>query len=184
MSLYWDSSLYFYAVTAKNANLCTYFILPLIGLNGDTLRGNFRNSYLSTTGDKIYVQVAIADMVKKEHPDVPDHRCIIMDWNKQYVEFIIPEKCLQDVNFFIQGAYSKMSEHAKVIIRRDSTLYYKWNIEKKKICCSDYRLIALDKCETYLNIRELFPSDNELEKAIEEYQELLSPPVKSSFLSF
>lgn len=91
----------------------------------------------------------LADMVKKEHPDLPVHRCIILDWRKQYVEFIIPEEWRPDVIFFIQGQYSMISDKAKAIIKKDSTLFYNRYVGKSKISSSDYRLIALGKSDVH-----------------------------------
>lgn len=165
---------------ARKDNLCTYFILPLLGLNNTRFgeNTNFLNTYLSFDLQHIYVEV-------KEYLFIDDDLLVypvLQKNNRTFIKFEIPKYWGNDVKLFATGKYSKMSEKAKRLIREGSTLLYRKY--KGSVATTDFRLMAL---ETSTNLREMWTAliyddyDARYRNAIED--ELLSKPDENSFLN-
>ncbi|MBK9299080.1 MAG: hypothetical protein IPN14_00190 [Bacteroidetes bacterium] len=160
-------------------SLCTYFVLPLVGVNknGFGAEVNFLNSFLSRDGSLIYVEVYMREFLGM---GLPEHRVCKDDNGKDYLEFKIPQKFKGDVALFMAGKYSEMSETVKRIIRENSTLQYK-NL-KDTTYRTDVRLLALEKSQV---LRDYWNSqlwDLPSQSHIDEDMELLSKPNDSIFL--
>lgn len=161
-------------------NLCTYFVLPLVGVNKNGFGGeaNFLNSFLSKDGSLIYVEVYMPEFVSM---DLPEHRVCKDDNGKDYLEFKIPQKFKGDIALFMAGKYSEMSETVKRIIRENSTLQYK-NL-KDTTYRTDVRLLALEKSQV---LRDYWNSqlwDWPAQSHIDDDLELLSKPDELSYLT-
>lgn len=161
-------------------NLCTFFVLPLIGTNKNGFGGdsNFLNSFLSRDGSLIYVEVYMPEFVGM---GLPEHR-VCKDANgKDYLEFKIPSEYKEDVQLFMAGRYSEMSETVKRIIRENSTLKYK--DLKNTVYKTDVRLLALEKSQV---LRDYWNSqlwDWPAQSHIDDDLELLSKPDEFSYLT-
>ena len=171
-----------FIVQLSEDNLCAFFVLPLTGINYHTLRGNYRGSYLSPQGDKIYIHIYTTYFLKKENPHLQEHRHIIDVNGNEYLEFMIQPIWFNDVQLFIKGCYSKMSESAKEVIKKESKLKYCYHDRTRKIIFTDYRLLALDKSEELKAKWESYLFDSSEARVLDEEMELLSPPPESSFL--
>lgn len=164
----------------STTNLCTYFVLPLVGVNKSGFGGesNFLNSFLSKDGSLIYVEVYMPEFVSGI---LPTHRTCTDENGKDYLEFKIPEKFRRDVALFMEGRYSEMSETVKRIIRENSTLQYK--SLKETTYRTDVRLLALEKSQV---LRDYWNSqlwDWPAQSHIDDDLELLSKPDEFSYLT-
>lgn len=165
----------------RATNLCTYFILPLTGVNKLRFGGeaNFLNSFLSMDGSLIYVEVYQPEFVVDAL--LPEHRTCIDGNGKDYFELKVPEKFREDVILFMEGKYSEMSDTVKRIIREDSTLDNQ--VLKGTTRQTDVRLLALDKSSV---LREYWESqlwDWSAQSHINDEMELLSKPDEFSYLT-
>ena len=127
----------------KSVNLCTYFLLPLLGLSENSFgKSNFINSFVSENGQNIYVRVYQSKHVPE---GVRQGAVLVVTVDKEeYLSFDFPELWKEDVQLFIDGKYSQMSKSAKVFICNYSGLEYK--IEREDgLQYTDFRLIALFK---------------------------------------
>lgn len=126
----------------KEVNICTYFLLPLLGLSEHSFgENNFKDSYVSEDGQYIYVGVHSVIVVPfGVRQDVPVVRTID---GEAYLKFKFPELWKNDVKLFLEGKYSKMSHYAKTAIRSHSGLMYKQ--EQGDTFFTDFRLVALDR---------------------------------------
>lgn len=161
-------------------NLCTYFVLPLVGINKSRFGGeaNFLNSFLSRDGSLIYVEVYLPEFVMNE--GLPEHRCCVDANGKDYLEFKIPKEFAGDVQLFMAGKYSEMSETVKRIIRENSTLQYK--DLKDTTYRTDVRLLALEKSQVLKEYWEAELWDWPAQSHIDSEMELLSKPDEYSYL--
>lgn len=165
---------------ALEENLCTYFILPVIGVNKLQFGGhdNFLNSYLSKDLHYIYVKV-------KDQKLIPANVKCTENFNgitaEGLLQFKIPEEWLEHTKLFAEGKYSKFSKKAKRLIIEGSTLMH----EKYygSVAVTDYRLLALKNSN---NVREMWSSliydeyDARYRNALGE--ELLSAPTEDTFI--
>ena len=166
---------------AQKINLCTYFVLPVLGLNlaGFGGKENFLNSYLSKDLKWIYVEVLDFDLVPcisvELEPEMLNYE------GKQVVKLLIPSRWNSHLQLFKEGKYSKFSNKAKRLIREGSTLMYQHY--QGAVAITDFRLLALSGSE---NLRNLWSSliyddkDAAHRNAIEE--ELLSIPDSETFI--
>ncbi len=112
-------------IQAINKNtLCTWYVLPFIGLNKYNFQeGNFIDSYMTRNGKYIVVEVADWNLC----PGIPANKNFLRkDVGKKCDRLIfnIPDAWNKDIELFLNGAYSKMSEYAKQTIRDGSGLTY------------------------------------------------------------
>lgn len=163
-------------------NLCTYFVLPLLGLNKASFssEANFIDSYLSP--DREFLLVKVLDTIFFEHRmhDHPNFIGVYKDDNgSNFVAYAIPARWGIDLFYFIQGKYSKMSTDAKEAIRTTSGLNYRVPPEIGANPVTDIRLLALDKSEA---VREMW--EDMFKVVMDDSQELLSVPSTNSFMTF
>lgn len=128
----------------NDKHLCTFFILPLLGLNSESFGGevNFINSYLINECPAIAVHVADASLCFEIEENV-NFTSITTRSNGDFIVLDIPDHWIDDYNFFVGGMYSKMSDAAKFTIRELSGLGYK-NLNERGEVITDARLMALD----------------------------------------
>lgn len=161
-------------------NLCTFFILPLVGVNRLKFGGdaNFLNSFLSKDGSLIYAEVYQTDFATRLN--LPKHRVCLDANGKDYIEFTIPEQFQKDVELFMAGKYSKLSHIAKQIIREHSSLPYK--VLKGTTYNTDVRLLALDKSNVLKEFWEAELWSHPSQSHLTSDMELLSKPDELSYL--
>lgn len=126
----------------RQVNLCTYFLLPLLGVSEKSFGdNNFINSFIAKDGESIYVKVYRADNVPE---GIRQGATLVVTVDKEeYLCFSFPELWEEDVYLFLQGKYSKMSSSAKDLIYKYSGLEYK--VSKGELQYTDFRLIALSR---------------------------------------
>lgn len=127
----------------KEVNLCSYFLLPLLGLSKLSFgENNFVNSYLSEDGSQIYVRVyRVADVPGGVRLGVTK---VVTADKQEYLLFNFPDMWKEDIETFMEGKYSLLSDSAKQIIRTTSGLDYKGLGEDGKYY-TDFRIIALTR---------------------------------------
>lgn len=165
----------------KKENLCTYFVLPFLGLDKLRFGGekNFLNSYLSRDGFYIYIEVRDPLF---EGTNLPEHRVHISSSGTFFFELTIPEKWASDVLLFMEGKYTKFSDLAKMRIKRGSTLDY--DVQKGTKTVSDVRLLALDSFPKLKQMwTELVYDDKDAVTRNEIGDELLSAPGEQCYLN-
>lgn len=161
-------------------NLSTYFVLPLLKINKLTFTSelNFIDSYLTRDGLDIFVQVNMTTFFMNKAAMNPQFETT---WNdasdNKYIQFSIPEHWQYDVQLFMKGKYSRMSEEAKQMIRQYSGLIYRKQREADKVIITDIRLQALDRS---IAVRELWETHYGV--ILDENDELLSMPDSRAFI--
>lgn len=158
----------------RSVNLCSYFILPLIGLNrlsfGDSK--NFINSYLTPELTHIIVEL------QKPIGSYQDHSEYVTDYTKDGVVTIIfrlPSIYRATAAKFKEGKYSQFSSEAKQLIKKKSGLNYKVPNGAGKLHSSK-KLLALDK-----DVELKQHLEKELAVKLGKDAELLSIPDDSEF---
>ena len=129
-------------------NLSTYFILPLLKLNKKKFvcEPNFIDSYLTTDGLNIFVKVMDTIYFMNKMAMHPQYQATWKDLaGNNFIQFSIQEHWLADVQTFIKGKYSRMSDKAKEMIRIHSTLQFRERRESDKKIITDIRLLALER---------------------------------------
>jgi hypothetical protein len=161
-------------------NLCTYFILPLLKLNKSKFvaESNFVDSFLSLDGKSIYVKVVDVIFFVSRILLHEQYEAMWKDTNgKQYIEYTIPDKWHADVQTFIDGKYSKLSEDAKEMIIAYSGLQYRKRRESDNVPITDIRLLSLERSSV---VRDLWEEHYNVYLTADA--ELLSKPDKRSFI--
>lgn len=166
-----------------NNNLSTYFILPLVVQRSKEIFGkdNYVNSYITKDG---YFLILVRD-----HKKVSEEVLTIPTYigtekykgcgNSRFLCFDVPNMFKNDVELFRKGLYSRMSVHAKALIRIYSGLIYKGiNPDTGYKVTSDL-LLALDRD---INLRRKL--EMELDVSIDENAELLSRPKDNEFINY
>ena len=151
----------------REENLCTYFILPLCGLTKHSFGpGNFKESYLSRTGEYLYVAVYSVKLI----PEGSVNFSIEYKTDQAFVRILIPSFLQNDLCKFIDGKFSTMSPEAKELIRTKSGLTYKLELpDRPGEFYTDFRLMALFKTDNAIaelrdqlfGEREVSPWDND-----------------------
>lgn len=146
--------------------LVTYYILPLLGVNKDSFAKSFVSSFISKDGQHVYVELS-KNMVSPNYKSTVTYLTEIVKERTLFVVFRVPLELKEDVNWFLSGSYSKMSNKSKKIIYATSTLPY--NRTMGSFSMSHPILQALDKTKTlrqfldiYLNLRPILPESAEL----------------------
>lgn len=127
----------------KEDNLCTYYLLPLIGLNKFSFgSSNFINSYVVRGGEFVVVRVCDVNLCPTmlNHPRLAKH---VHLREHDDLLFWIPG-WYEDFQKFEQGKYSEFSEAAKELIILNSGLMYKYPLENGGTR-TDARLMALTR---------------------------------------
>ncbi len=73
----------------------------------------------------------------------------LTDDSRNFVEIKIPSTWTKDVEYFLEGKYSKLSEELKLLIQQHSNLAYM--VEKDNLFYTDVRLLALTKSKELEN---------------------------------
>lgn len=128
-----------------NENLVTYYMLPLARVNKKSFGRHFENSFIDKKGERIFVELK-SNMKAPLYKDTPYYKTELVINNVKFVQFNIPNRFLDDAQFFMLGCYSKMSREAKKLIYTTSTLPY--NSTMGSFSMSHPVLQALDKTKT------------------------------------
>jgi len=161
-------------------NLCTYFVLPLLKLNKlrFVAETNFIDSYLSRDCLNIYVKVVDTKFFEHRMVMHPQYQGIWEDMEgKKYVQYSIPLKWKADIQLFIEGKFSKMSESAKEMIRINSGLLFRERRESDNMIITDVRLLALERS---IAVRQMW--EDHYGVTLSDDQELLSIPKDRGFI--
>lgn len=161
----------------RSFNLCTTYILPLIGLNKFSFGNNndsYINSYLSE--DDSHVIVELQGYVSNLIANHANYRFAYPKEGHNFVVFELPSSFKKDVQRFREGKYSEFSEDAKKLIRKKSGLKYKVPVVGGKVE-TDIALLALDKDQ---ELREYL--EKKLGVKLAESAELASIPGEENFL--
>ncbi len=102
----------------KEDTVLNYYVLPLVGLSREDFGNNFVTTKLNRVGSKVFVQV------KEDIYSVFIHKNKYTQNNILYLYYVIPNKFKQDVQYIINGAYSKISKKAKKRIIKNSGLTF------------------------------------------------------------
>ena len=135
--------------TLYEKNLCTWFILPLLGMSvDDFIARNVVNTYLTKDLKHLAVLVKMPQLCFMATGTPAMHKRLFVKSipTPAGTLFIykIPETVHEDVVNFSLGKYSKFSEASKVIIKANSTLPYKrMGADGRET--TDAVLMALDK---------------------------------------
>lgn len=132
-------------------NLCTWYLLPLIGLNCHSFGGgNFIDSYILSVESEPTLRllaVSVRDFrICKElvhHPRFYGNTTF--EDGGTVMIFSIQEKWREDYQLFIEGKYSRMSIAAKEEIKQYSGLKYQVQESPDMTPITDAVLMALDK---------------------------------------
>jgi hypothetical protein len=137
-------------------NLCTTYILPLVGFNkwsfGAT-NDNLVNAFVSE--DDKYVVIKLRNKIANALTETPRFQFGFTKDSFYYGVFAIPEKFIPDVKLWREGKYSQLSADCKWVIRKKSGLKY-YEPYAKGGAAVAVELLVLDK-------------DEELRKGMEEY---------------
>lgn len=165
----------------KKDNLCTYFVLPLLRLNKFSfISSNFIESYLTADGRCIIVHVYDTTLISRTVFNHPGYvGCVQNADNTIYIIYTLPPARYHDVQKFIEGKYSKMTETTKDLIRALSTLDYRYAGNDKAAITTDGRLLALER---HPALREAYEREFQLDVRLSPDDELLNPPGPRSFI--
>jgi len=160
----------------RSYNLCTTYILPMLGLNRFSFGTNsdsFMNSYLSE--DDKHIVVETTRQVSALITNNPAYRFKFDRGGKFYAVFEIPNFYLGDVKKFREGKYSHFLDATKEQIKKKSGLNYRVPLPGGGVR-SARELLALDKDEQLRKALE-----NELGVKIDSKAELASIPGADNF---
>lgn len=164
----------------RQHNLCTYYLLPLIGINKLSfgVLVNFRNCFVNPQGTELYVTCYYLSTTLDSNPHLI--RTEGKPGSPVYV-FSLPEKWQSDFRLYKQGKYSQFSLEAKDLIRLQSGLRYK-AINDDGFPTTDIRLLAIDADPMRRDILRKKLSEY-LDFPIAKDAELLDAPPPSSFVA-
>lgn len=160
-------------------NLCTWYILPLLELNiSSFVECNFSNSYMTKDGKFIVVEVNSINYC----PQLLSSRFYqkhIQKEKSDLIVFEIPNEWESDVQLYLTGRYSRLSNNAKKLIRLNSGLAFKVDTEWGK--WTDAILLALEK-HPALREQWIIELTHTTPPEFPEDLELLSIPSESTFI--
>ena len=151
-------------------NLCTYFLLPLTGVNKSSFgEYRFRQCWLSK--EQMTLTVSTSSGTIKAMGEEPkknvlfDHSYAAIE--SDYFVYRIPAQFYKEVDYFLSGKYSKFSEAAISIIEQKSTLKFNFIVPGDDAIITDRKLLALRKSQTLkesleADIGSKLPNDAEL----------------------
>lgn len=156
-----------------SVNLCSTYMLPLIGLNHKSFgENNFVSSYISETDAHLVVEL------KMIPPLVIGHSKFVFKFksgDNSYAVFEVPPQFQNTVKLFREGRYSRFSDEAKTMIRKKSGLRYR-AIQPNGVMKTARELLALDRDKELKKALE-----EELDEKIEKDAELASIPGEENF---
>lgn len=159
----------------RNTNLCTWYLLPITGLNRFSFDGVFINSYLDKNRLWVIVQVPDLNLVPQQYMG---HA--IRTWSNPrggFLAYELTNYWKEDVAAYVEGKYSRFSDELKALIIERAGLQYQEETEFGTFI-TDCRLMALNghsELRTYL-CRELNVTEDSLP------DDLLSVPPPESFM--
>jgi hypothetical protein len=166
--------------TVKEHNLCTFYLLPLLGINKFSFHEkNFMECFAHPEGKYLYVQVK---NLENCYPDVYECRNYLGTEQTEHGYFMIwyrfPFRLWRrEFDAFKRGMYSEFSERAKSKIIANSGLWWRKKVEGKKRPFTDLRLLALYRSEV---LRKKWEADLKLNLGPEH--ELLPAPDEHTYL--
>lgn len=159
----------------RDVNLCTWYLLPIIGLNRFSFDGVFVNSYLEKNHLWIIVQVVDICLVDSEYRSHANRV-----WNNPtggFLAYGLPDHYKDDIQAYIDGRYSQFSEELKTIIINRSGLAYR-EFQEDGALNTDFRLMAIKGQQ---ELREFLAS--ELGEHVDSLpDDLLPVPPPQSFM--
>lgn len=166
-------------------NLCTHFILPLLRLNKNSfLTANFVNSYLTRDGKLIVVQIAEIELVPPSVYILHErYRKTFHTEKGWFLVYGIPSVFHSDVQLFMEGKFSLLSNLSKQTITRYTDLLWHQFVPESGRRLTDYRLLALEKHELLKEMWEnVIFDEKDLQRGSTLSEELLSIPGASSYI--
>jgi hypothetical protein len=167
----------------KAYNKVTVYILPLLKLNKFSFgENNFVGSYINRERSHLCVEIkdlapVILHGTVVNHTDLVDIRPMGLRANYE-LWFAIPRGWGRDIDMFVQGKYSRLSEEAKSMIRTYSGFPYRLP-DPDGMIYSDYFLLAMEK---HKMLREKWEA--RLDERIPTHMELMNPPSDRDFREF
>jgi hypothetical protein len=159
----------------RNTNLCTWYLLPITGLNRFSFDGVFLNSYLEKNRMWVIVHVPDINLVSQQYVG---HA--IRTWSNPrggFLAYELAEYWRNDVYAYMSGKYSRFSSELKALIIEKSGLPYR-EFQEDGSHITDLRLMAL---EDHQELRTYLCSElNVTEDSLPE--DLLSVPSPESFM--
>lgn len=162
----------------RGRNKCTIYVLPLLSLNSGSF-DEFVESYIDPGGKHLCVEVRNMRAQSIEVLTHPALRCVQGTREAAQIWFTIPSQWWMDVQLFIEGKYSRMSEESKSMIRTYSGLAYRMVDFDGYELHTDYRLMALDKNPLLRRKWEMLVG-----QGIPESLDLMQPPGDRDFRRF
>lgn len=165
----------------RQVNLCSYFLLPLIGLSEHSFgESNFCDSFLDKEKDCIYVKIYSSVPLPEE---VRFGELLTTKSGNLYLRYEFPELWKEDVAKFRRGMYSRMSNGAKECIVLNSGLQYQRRHNDQIF--TDFRLLALNRSEVLREEwrRNLYDSNEHCLLDSDQDLELLDAPGDYMFFS-
>lgn len=159
--------------TKRSINLCSIYILPLIGVNSTSFGvGNFITSCISTDSEYLVVALKQLNTIATQNPFYK------FNFEKDgtiYAVFKLPPELKKTVELFREGKYSKFPDAVKNQIRKKSGLRYKV-AQPDGSFRSARELLALDRDKELKKAIE-----KELEVKLSDDAELISVPMEHDF---
>ncbi len=162
-------------------NICTYYLLPLLKLNKYRFgHRNFRQSYVNSRNPHIlYIEVAWT-------PTLVDgdkgYQGIQKKDGKLFLVYILPDEWASDIQLFLKGHYSLMSDDAKEMIRTHGGMRNNQVDVSTGRPWTDARLMAIDtkspNVRTFLRLH----IERELKVILPNDAELIAPPNENCFM--
>ena len=165
-----------FIIHLNSFNLCTWYLMPLAGLNINSFGAdNFINCFVVKGRQQIAVAVhdTVMCMPMFFHPQ---YESVCKDFEFPVMVFNFPDLWKEEFDLFLQGKYSEMSDGAKDTIRAYSGLRYQVP-DQGGVPLTDAVLMALERHESLKEKwLELLGEDTDLSG------ELLSAPKPQWFL--
>lgn len=162
----------------RRENLCTHYVLPLLKLNKFSF-SSFVNCFLLK--DKAGLAVSIVELLLLDRR-VQRHLNYVGVWQGDryapyyYVVYSLPLKWSADIDLFLKGKYSAMTNSAKDHIIRYGGLPYRKRDMHGNIV-TDHRLLALERNE---RLKEWW--EHALVVELSSSAELMSIPNERTFI--
>ena len=155
--------------------LVTYYMLPLVGVNKRVFGRKFKSSFISKSGDTVYIQLT-SEMTGDGYTKTDAYKTNVVLNKKLFAIYEIPEEYRKEGVLFTKGLYSQFSAKAKKVIYNGSTLPY--NKVSGDFKVSSPILQALDKTKVLRGYLKTMLGITE----IPESKELIDTPHKEWFI--
>lgn len=167
----------------RSVNLCSIYVLPLLGLNKHKDFGyptKFVNSYVSEDNEYIVVECTqpFSTVITNQHT----YKLGFTRDGSYFAVFGVPTPYKEDIRRFREGKYSKFSDAAKEMIRKKSGLQYKEPVGGGKYR-SAKELLVLDKDKAVKEYLEEILSNKGSKVKLDDDAELASIPGEDNFFN-